>query len=89
MRLSTEDLIQAKEATRTLLERLGLAAYLFEVEPREKLWQVRVDCAVDGGWQSITLDVDLKQLLMCRNDPGVHEQILAQWRKQLAACRSE
>ena len=89
MKLSIDDLVQAKEATHALLEQLGLATYLFEVEPRDGPWQVRVECAVDGGWQSIVLDVDVQELLKSHTDSGMFEQLLAQWCGHFAACQSE
>lgn len=79
MKLSSEDLLQAKEAAQALLEQLGLSAYLFEVEPREVAWQVRVECAVNSGWQSTTLDVDKQELLNSRTDKEVFQRLLAEW----------
>jgi hypothetical protein len=36
MQLSEKQLIEARDTVQTLLEQLGLAAYLFEVEPRRE-----------------------------------------------------
>lgn len=49
MRLSEKELNEARDTVQTLLEQLGLAAYLFEVEPRTDHWEVRVECAPDSG----------------------------------------
>jgi hypothetical protein len=81
MRLSSKKLINAKEATRNLLEALGLDAYLYEVEPRENPWLVRVDCAVEGGWQSISIDVEVEDLIKSRKDKELFGQLLEQWGK--------
>ena len=79
MKLSSEDLFQARDATQALLEQMGLSAYLFEVEPREVAWQVRVECAVNSGWQSTTLDVDKQELLNSLTDKDVFQRLLAEW----------
>jgi hypothetical protein len=51
MMLSERELTQARETVASLLETLGLTAYLFEVEPREGRWEVRVECALDSDAQ--------------------------------------
>lgn len=87
MNISTRELIEAKEATADLLDQLGLEAYLFEVEPREGPWEVRIDCGHSDGWQSVTLAVDVAHLLRCRSDATVRAQVLKDWGERLAACR--
>ena len=89
MKLSSEDLFQARDATQALLEQLGLSAYLFEVEPREVAWQVRVECAVNSGWQSTTLDVDKQELLNSRTDKEVFQRLLAEWRGHFVGDRPD
>lgn len=86
MQLSATDLIHAKEAARNLLEALGLRNYLYQVEPRENPWMVRVDCAVEDGWRSMTVDVDVTDLLESRNDDSVFERLLASWSKHFQPC---
>lgn len=87
MNISTGRLIEAREVTSGLLEQLGLEAYLFEVEPREGPWEVRVECARNGQWQSATLAVDIVRLLDSRADAAVRARMLADWGERLAACR--
>lgn len=70
-----------------LLERLGLEAYLFEVEPREGPWEVRIDCAMSGGWQSVNLAVEKERLLASRHDDAICRELLHGWRARLAACK--
>lgn len=55
MTLSIAELARAREATTELLDELGLDAYLFEVEPRDGQWQLKVDCAIaaEGAWESL------------------------------------
>ncbi|MBI3896874.1 MAG: hypothetical protein HY308_01100 [Gammaproteobacteria bacterium] len=86
--LTTLNLAQAKEATGMLLDQLGLPAYLFEVEPCEGAhWQVRVDCAADDGWQSLTIPVDVKRLLDSATNPRARAQMLADWARTLGVYR--
>ena len=87
MNVSTEKLTDAKEITAGLLDELGLEAYLFEVEPRAGAWEVRVDCGYRGGWQSVTLAVDIDRLLDSRVNATSRAQVLNDWRERLAACR--
>ena len=45
MPVSINDLALAREAVSKVLEELQLDAYIFEVEPREGQWEIRVECA--------------------------------------------
>jgi len=85
MQWSQKELIAARDTVQSLLEQLGLAAYLFEVEPRADHWQVRVECAPDSGWQSSVFNVDEQWLAACRSDPAARERLLAEWRQRLAS----
>jgi hypothetical protein len=83
MQLSQKELTEARDTVQSLLEQLGLAAYLFEVEPRPDHWEVRVECAPDSGWQSSVLNVDEHWLAACRTDVAARDQLLKEWRKHL------
>lgn len=87
MMLSERELTQAKETVASLLETLGLSAYLFEVEPHEGHWEVRVECALNSGWQSATLAVDEALLAAARTDTPVRDALLADWRHHLTPPR--
>lgn len=84
--ITTRELAQAKEAVALLLEQLGLPAYLFDVEPRTGPWEVRIDCAADGGWQSLTLPIAVEELLQVPANQTVRQNVLARWRETLGAC---
>ncbi len=86
MDISSIELIEAKEAANDLLERLGLEAYLFEIEPGNEFWELRVDCAIAQGWQSTVLSVDKSLLLASRKETAARDRLLNEWRKRLAAC---
>jgi len=84
--ISTVELTEAREAASALLEQLGLEAYLFEIEPRDKRWELHIDCAIVQGWQSATLPVDKSLLLASHKESAARERLLSEWRKRLAAC---
>ena len=84
MDLTARNLAEAKETVGELLEQLGLSAYLFEVEPREDRWEVRVECALDSAWQSSVFTVEDKTLRASRTDRLVRDQILGEMHKRLA-----
>ena len=87
MSLSRNELLQAREVVAQVLEELGLDAYLFEVEPREGQWEIRVECAVEGGWETCRLSADKEYLLRGTEDAVVHEVLIDNWREALRACR--
>jgi len=87
MNLSARELAQVREVVGRVLEELGLEAYLFEVEPHEGQWDIRVECAVDDGWETCRLSADKEYLLRGTDDPVVHEVLLDNWREALSACR--
>lgn len=87
MPLSSAELIQAREAAAELLEELGLDAYLFEIEPRDGQWELRVECAIEEGWETVVLPVPKALLLTGRDDAAARQQLLTDWRERLAACK--
>lgn len=89
MTLSIVELARARETTAELLDELGLDAYLFEFEPRDDQWELKLDCAVEeeGAWESITLQVPKEMLLTSHDDASVRRRLLAEWRGRLAACK--
>jgi len=85
--LSRNELAQAREVVERVLEELRLDAYLFEVEPRPGQWEIRVECAVEGGWETCRLSADKEYLLRGVDDAVVHGVLIDNWREALAACR--
>jgi hypothetical protein len=87
MVLSIAELAQAKEAVADLLDELGLSAYVFEVGPRgaEGPWELRVERAVNDGWQSLSLPVEPSALLASRTDASARSRLLREWGRQLKA----
>jgi hypothetical protein len=87
MPTSTAEFLEIKETAAALLEELGLKTYLFEVEPREEQWELRVECALDGGWQSVVLPIEKERLLQSRRERATRERLLSEWGVRLAACK--
>lgn len=87
MPLSARELIDAKEATGELLEALGLEAYIFEVEPAEGPWEVHIECAQGGGWQTVSIPVERERLLASQTSDNDRDALLREWSKRLSQCR--
>lgn len=85
MELTATELIQARETVQSLLEQVGLKAYLFEVEPRGDNWEIRIECAPNSGWQSSVFNIDEAWLDACRVDAKARAQLVAAWRERLQA----
>jgi hypothetical protein len=88
MRVSLKELAQAKDAVGAILEQLGLETYLFDVELGDGDWVVRVECAIDAGWQETTLAVDRGRLLLTASDAEARAALRGEWQPRLAACKS-
>ena len=89
MSLSIAELARARETIAGLLEELGLETYLFEVEPRNEQWELKVDCvmAADGAWESVTLRVPREALLTSQDDAALRRRLLAEWQDRFVACK--
>jgi len=86
MQVSLSELARAREVVGSVLEELHLDAYLFEVEPREGQWEIRVECAIAGGWESCRLGAEKDYLLRGADDAVVHEVLVDSWGEALSAC---
>lgn len=86
MAVSILELANAREIVRDLLEELQLEAYIFEVEPKDPHWQIRLDCGLGDQWQSLMFEVDFERLKASKESDQVREEILAAWQKHLGAC---
>lgn len=82
-RITTRELAHAKDAAGLMLEEIGLSAYIFEVEPRNGLWQVRVDYGAGGVWQSLTLSVNAAELIDAFTDNATRRTLVERWREAL------
>jgi hypothetical protein len=89
MALSIVELAKVRETIAELLDELRLDAYLFEIEPRDEQWELKVDCAVeaDGVWESVMFLVPKEMLLLSPDDASLRQRLLAEWRGRLNACK--
>ena len=76
----------AREAVERILDDCGLRAFVYTVEPKVEGWLLIIDCAADGGWQSITLPVDAAELSASLADAAVREKLRHEWEPHLRAC---
>jgi hypothetical protein len=83
---TTADIAQTRAVVERVLDELGLAAFLFTLEPKESGWQLTVECAGDGGWQTVTLPVDAGELRASVHDPAARDRLRAAWTKRLSGC---
>jgi len=89
MQITTNQLAQARDTLETLLEEIGLANYLFDVEPREGQWGVNIECAIDDGWESFQLTVSEEYIVRGKDDAILHQFLLGEWSDALKACKKK
>ena len=89
MSLSITELAKARESVSKILEELQLDAYLYEVEPRDDTWELKIECAceVDGGWETIILQVPKRMLLDSFDDETAKQHLFEFWQKKFANCK--
>jgi len=87
MELSVNELAQMRETVTALLDELQLEAYLFEIEPEEGQWEIKIECAIDQGWETFRLTAEKEYLLRGSDDAVAHTVMLDNWREALSACR--
>lgn len=81
-----QDIRSARSAVESLLEELGVRAFVFTVEQKETGWLLSVECATDGGWKTVGLAVDPTELSASLTDPALRAKLLADWAPHLRAC---
>lgn len=89
MKLSTQQLAQMREVVSELLDELQIDAYLFEIEPREELWEIKLECAIDEGWETFSLKAEKNYLLHGFDDAVARDVLLDNWREALASCKTK
>ena len=89
MSISTLDLAKARESALTILEELQLDAFIYEVEPRDDVWELTIECAtdIDGAWGTVTLQVPKGMLLDSFEDEKARQDLFDYWKKMLADCK--
>lgn len=69
----------ARKAVATLLDAMELDAYLFEVEPADDQWHIRLEWAREEVWTRVTLSAGHDKLLASLDDAGVRDALLREW----------
>lgn len=78
--------VAARDAAERVLEELGLGTYLFEVEPREDGWEVRVECQGREGWKVTRVPVERETLERSLHDGRVRARLLEAFRERIGTC---
>lgn len=87
MKLSINELADMRRNVTALLDKLQIEAYLFEIEPKEGQWEIKVECAINEGWESFLLTAEKDYLLHGFDDVVAKDVLLDNWRQALASCR--
>lgn len=83
---SIAELAQIRELITRTLDELQLDAYLYEIEPCEGQWELKVECAVEEGWKTVRIPVAKELLLRAATDSTAHRLLRDEWRDALSAC---
>jgi hypothetical protein len=75
--------VQARDATARVLDELGLGNYLFDVEPRDDGWEVKVECQVAEGWKVTPVPVQREALERALHDGAARARLLAAFRDRI------
>jgi hypothetical protein len=78
--------VEARTATERVLEQLGLGSYLFDVEPRDDGWEVKIECQGREGWKVTRVAVDRDALERSLHDGAARERLLATFRDRIGDC---
>lgn len=89
MEYTTIELATARDVSKAMLERLGLDAYLFEVEPKEDYWELKLECANENGGSWTVTSVNIPEQLMsaAAEEREKEEQLHEFLRKEFATCK--
>ncbi len=83
----TLDLVMARELLAAVLDQLELDAYLFDVEPGEQGWIVRVECPTSSGWELVELSLSHDELRRASGESRVLEQLRKDLSGRLTDCK--
>jgi len=87
MSQSFTHLAEIREVVARLLDELQLKDYLFDIEPKEDLWELTVECAITEGWETIKLKAKKEYFQRGADDALLHQLLLDEWREALSACK--
>lgn len=75
-----------RTAIQRILDDLGLRAFLFTHETKDDGSLLRVECAINGDWQTVTFPVDDAELAASLHDAAVRQRLRAAWGQRLRDC---
>ena len=75
--------VEAREATERLLDELGLGTYLFDVEPRDEGWEVKLEYQGREGWKAVRVPIDREWLERSLHDGEARDQLRAHFRQRM------
>jgi hypothetical protein len=82
---SGSEIREAREAMQRVLDGMGLRSFVYVLEPKEGPWQLRIDYAEDGEWQSRSAFVDPVLLRASLRDETARERLQDTLRARLRA----
>lgn len=80
MKWTINEIDKARKAVAALLEAMEFEAYLFEVEPADEQWHVKLECANEQVWTTVTLSAGHDELLRSLDDSAVRDALLKKWK---------
>lgn len=86
MDTSLSQIANMREAVEKLLDELNLEAYLYDIEPGEKQWELTIECAIKDGWETIKLRANKDYFIHGSDDTIIHDLLISEWRETLSAC---
>lgn len=89
MSVSIVELAKARDSVNKILEELQLDAYLYGVEPGDETWELKIECAceIDGGWETIMLQVPRQMLLDDFYEENIKQDLFEFWKMKLSSCK--
>lgn len=80
---TAEQLLGARQAAEVVFDEIGLSNYRYDVEPRERSFEVIVEHVFGDVWHDVKLEEPSELLLSAREDRSVRAEIAARWRDRL------
>lgn len=89
MEITSDQLQQARDTLAALLEEIGLADYVFDVEPREGQWGVNIECSAKDSWDTFQLTASAEYIVRGKDDAVLHQFLLDEWGDILKSCKKK
>ena len=83
MTYQVKDIRNARMAVEGVLDGIGLRAYVYTVQPRERGWTLCLEYPVHQGWRQATLHVDPGELRASLDDARVRRRLCSAWARHM------